>query len=67
VTRKPPIAQRNQLEGEMRNTIGLLLREKIEPVNGLGKVQTRQERTYARSQTRWNRVAEARREEWSHP
>ena len=30
VARKPPIAQRNQLEAEMRNTIGLILRQKAD-------------------------------------
>lgn len=67
VTRKPPIAQRNQLEGDMQNTIGLLLRQKVDPAEGLATVQARQERTYTRNRIRWDRVAEARQEGWRRP
>jgi multiple sugar transport system substrate-binding protein len=67
VGRKPPIAQRNQLEAEMRNTIGLLLRQKVTPVQGLAAVQAQQERIYDRNRIRWSRVEEARQEGWARP
>jgi len=67
VTRTPPIAQRNQLEAEMRNTIGLLLRQKVTPVQGLAAVQAQQERVYERNRIRWDRVEQARQEGWDKP
>jgi len=67
LSRKPPIAQRNQLESEMQNTIGLLLRLKIDPVDALAEVQAHQEQIYARGKNRWDRVKEARQKGWRQP
>lgn len=64
VTMKPPIAQRNQLESEMVNAIGLLLRQRATPEEVLGAIQDGQEKIYERNRVRWERVAEARQEGW---
>ncbi len=65
VTMIPPIAQRNQLESEMVNTVGLLLRGKVEPEEILAEVQASQQKIYERNRTRWDRVAVSRQEGWA--
>ncbi|MEZ5277543.1 MAG: hypothetical protein R3F07_14270 [Opitutaceae bacterium] len=65
VTRTPPIAQRNQLESEMQNAIGLLLRGRTTPEEILAEIQAGQARIYERNRLRWDRVAESRKKGWS--
>lgn len=67
VTRKPPIAQRNLLEAEMRNTIGLVLRQKADPTEALNELQVQQARIYERNRNRWDRVADSRQKGWDQP